>query len=300
MNSLDAQAGHVGIIEGDSMKITNSAGDGYEVGFAIPAAQSYTRHMYGSTTVLAIEDADRSPWRDDPARDTHPWRTFIGTTVFGGGRPVGLINFVSRKERAEPFDDSDRDFVRIVSSLVGAAFERIRVERELEAAAFIDPVTGVPNRSYFMDHLKRALAQVDRQGGKTTMLFLDLDAFKVVNDRLGHAAGDEVLRVIATRLRSVLREEDVLARIGGDEFAILQRTAQEEDATLNFAGRLVSAASEPIFVGGTMFTVGASVGIASYPRDATGAESLLNAADRAMYAAKAEGKGRARLFSSLV
>ena len=162
--------------------------------------------------------------------------------------------------------------------------------RDLAAQARQDALTGLPNRAAFTSALEFAITDPQRQ---LALLFLDLDDFKVVNDRLGHAAGDELLRVVATRLTSSTRPDDLCARLGGDEFAVLLQDAVDTAATV--AQRLVGSVGAPISVGGRITHVGASVGLAYATAD-TSAERLVQQADIAMYAAKAKGKNRVQAF----
>jgi diguanylate cyclase (GGDEF)-like protein len=168
---------------------------------------------------------------------------------------------------------------------------RQAVEQELQELAFHDPLTGLANRILFYDRVGHALQTHARDGHRFAVFFLDLDGFKQVNDRLGHSAGDAVLREVAERLRGCLRDSDTVARFGGDEFAVIvERLADVADVHVT-AQRIVRAIGRPIPVGGTTATVTASVGIAlNRPGDT--ADDILREADVAMYAAKATGKCR--------
>ncbi len=168
---------------------------------------------------------------------------------------------------------------------------------QLEHQALHDPLTGLSNRRLFADRLDHALA---RRASEVSVLFCDLDDFKLVNDRLGHDAGDELLRLVASRLSSCVRPGDTVARLGGDEFAILLDAAGDAMPT---ADRVLAAVQQPASVGGRTVPVSISVGVAHHPpipqsggRDVvTAAAALLRSADTAMYAAKGAGKGRAVL-----
>lgn len=169
---------------------------------------------------------------------------------------------------------------------------RVRQEAELAKLAHTDQLTGLPNRTLFSDRLKTMLAHGRRTGQRLGVLFLDLDGFKAVNDRAGHAAGDEALRVVAQRLKRVLRENDTLARWGGDEFIVLLADIQQR-ANAEFVGdKLLETMQWPISVGGQRFRIGASIGIALAPAHGETPDALINAADKAMYRAKSEGRHR--------
>ncbi|GJD41493.1 MULTISPECIES: diguanylate cyclase domain-containing protein [Methylobacterium] len=166
------------------------------------------------------------------------------------------------------------------------------LEERLEQLASFDPLTGLPNRSQFSQRLQSALDRSSGTGESVALFYMDLDNFKGINDTMGHAAGDSVLRVCAARLRAELRQDDFVARLGGDEFTAIL-TADESELP-ELAQRLVSAVGAPIPHGGQEFRVGLSVGIARAPRDGTSPDVLLSAADRALYRAKAAGRNTFR------
>lgn len=158
-----------------------------------------------------------------------------------------------------------------------------------------DPLTDLPNRAMFMNWLTYGLAQAERINGKSAVLFLDLDGFKPVNDRLGHSAGDRVLCEVAQRFKHSSRTGDMIARIGGDEFAVFIPTVSNESDPAELAHRLIEAMRQPIVADGSVVYVGVSIGAAMYPRNGKTPESLIAAADQAMYRAKREG-GRKLAF----
>jgi diguanylate cyclase (GGDEF)-like protein/PAS domain S-box-containing protein len=161
-----------------------------------------------------------------------------------------------------------------------------------------DALTGLPNRRLLLEHLRRGIASVRRYGGGLALHLLDLDGFKRANDRLGHAGGDEVLRQTAARIRELIREEDLLARFGGDEFALVQGHVRDPQAMAALAQRVIEALSRPFVVGRQQIRLGVSIGIACRTdRDGT-PEQLLEQADRALYRAKGEGRGRLRFFAA--
>jgi diguanylate cyclase (GGDEF)-like protein/PAS domain S-box-containing protein len=173
------------------------------------------------------------------------------------------------------------------------------LEQQLAYQAFHDPLTDLPNRALFADRLQHALARAQRHHGLLAVLCIDLDDFKVVNDSLGHEAGDELLRVVAARLHASLRAGDTAARFGGDEFTVLLEDLMHPEETEVVAARLVAALAAPVTVREREFVISASVGIAlSYDGDLP-AEELLRRADVAMYRAKSAGKGRCELFTAL-
>jgi diguanylate cyclase (GGDEF)-like protein/PAS domain S-box-containing protein len=185
-------------------------------------------------------------------------------------------------------DDDATAFVRAVASILGTALVRLRGQERMRQEALHDPLTGLANRTLLRDRLEHAVARSAREGTETGVLFVDLDEFKRVNDRFGHAAGDRVLTEIGERLLHAVRPADTVARLGGDEFVVVCEAIDEATA-LALGQRLVAAIRKPLGVAGEL---SASIGIA-LGRD--GADSLLACADAAVYAAKAAGRGRVEL-----
>jgi diguanylate cyclase (GGDEF)-like protein len=186
---------------------------------------------------------------------------------------------------------------RIILRSIRYAIERKRSESRLNYLASYDSLTGVPNRQYFQDHLDRVTRHATRYGRKLGVLFLDLDRFKIVNDTLGHKAGDRVLQVVVARLRSVIRSDDLLARLGGDEFAVLIEDVNGPLELESAATNILKAFEEPFEVDGRAFSITASVGITVYPSDNRDPLALLNNADIAMYQAKDLGRNNFKFFT---
>jgi diguanylate cyclase (GGDEF)-like protein/PAS domain S-box-containing protein len=174
--------------------------------------------------------------------------------------------------------------------------DRRSLERTLNRQAFHDSLTGLANRALFVDRVAHALDRADRQAGPVAVLFLDLDDFKMVNDSLGHPAGDQLLVAVAERLKASSRPGDTVARFGGDEFALLLESGQMPEAAHAVAGRVADALKVPIRIGTEDVTVRASIGIALGQPPIDRPESLLRDADLAMYMAKHNGKGRFEMF----
>ncbi|HLH65463.1 MAG TPA: diguanylate cyclase [Solirubrobacteraceae bacterium] len=172
--------------------------------------------------------------------------------------------------------------------------ERRRTEQQLTHLAYHDPLTGLPNRALLRRQLELAVARARRAGGAVALMFVDLDEFKTVNDSLGHAAGDQLLTAVAARLRSVLRDTDVLARQGGDEFLVVLSDLGEDAAAVaeRVGAKLLRSLREPFEIAGTSVRTSASVGASIYPDDAADLDALLRHADGAMYRSKAAGGGR--------
>ncbi|QID17316.1 EAL domain-containing protein [Nitrogeniibacter mangrovi] len=174
---------------------------------------------------------------------------------------------------------------------------RRRYEHELEFRATHDVLTGLPNRNLLKDRLAQAIHHAQRSGHRVPVAFVDLDNFKLVNDSLGHPAGDELLRTIAARLTETLRCDDTVARYGGDEFVLVLGEQDDVQATLSTLERIRAAIAQPLRIGAHRLHVGCSIGVALYPDDGDSVDLLLSHADAAMYQAKTQGKGCARFYS---
>jgi diguanylate cyclase (GGDEF)-like protein/PAS domain S-box-containing protein len=170
--------------------------------------------------------------------------------------------------------------------------ERRTLEERLRHLAYHDSLTGLPNRTLFMDRVARSLARLARSDHRVAILFLDLDDFKDINDRLGHRIGDELLAYVGKELEACLRPSDSAARLGGDEFGVLLDDLKDPEDAASVARRIFEQLSAPLAVRGHEIHVAASAGIAVGDRAAQSADALLHAADEAMYKAKAQGKNR--------
>lgn len=168
--------------------------------------------------------------------------------------------------------------------------------QELDHLAHHDPLTGLPNRLLFDDRFAHAIEQAARQQERCLLMFLDLDGFKGVNDTMGHAVGDELLRIVSERLKGTLRQSDSLARLGGDEFVILAGSADSDHAA-TLAQKILDTLRTPITLSDETITISGSIGIAMFPDHGTDRHLLMRAADIAMYAAKAAGRNRYHFYS---
>ena len=175
--------------------------------------------------------------------------------------------------------------------------ERQRFEQELRHQAMHDPLTGLPNRVLLMDRIDHAIELARRRDHELTLLFIDLDRFKIVNDSLGHAAGDELLRVVTRRIGSCVRSGDTFARLGGDEFVLLLPNPMPADALATLTNRLARVVAKPVLVSNRQVSVTCSLGYSVYPHDGADAITLLKHADAAMYGAKEDGGNRVRRYT---
>ncbi|WP_312017248.1 EAL domain-containing protein [Bradyrhizobium sp. AUGA SZCCT0176] len=178
------------------------------------------------------------------------------------------------------------------------ADEKAMAEERIEHLATHDGLTDLPNRTMFSQLLNHSVKVAERQQRPFALLFIDLDRFKIINDSLGHEAGDALLVEMAKRLRGGLRANDVVARLGGDEFVILLNEVAEQQHAATVAHHLLSIISEPLELGGHECRVTASIGVAIFPKDGNDERDLMKNADSAMYLAKQEGKNHVRHFSN--
>ena len=174
---------------------------------------------------------------------------------------------------------------------------RINAEAELEFQAYHDPLTGLPNRALFSDRLNQALARARRYREPIAVLYADLDHLKRVNDTLGHSIGDVLLQQAATRIRSAMRQEDTVARFGGDEFVVLLSHIRDAAVAARVAEKLVARMSEPMSAGGHTLRVTTSVGVSVWPIDGEDGETLIKNADNALYQSKEQGRNCYRMFT---
>ena len=189
--------------------------------------------------------------------------------------------------------DPDTGQVLNYIGLFSDATDMRRQQERMRYLAHHDMLTDLPNRYLLMDRLQIAIARAQRHGGMLALAFIDLDGFKPINDRYGHATGDQALSEVGRRLKQMLREEDTVARLGGDEFAILFSDQTERQTVSHMVDRLLQELSAPYRIDAHEFEMSASIGVALYPSYAQTADQLLLAADLAMYNAKNQGRNRA-------
>jgi diguanylate cyclase (GGDEF)-like protein/PAS domain S-box-containing protein len=175
--------------------------------------------------------------------------------------------------------------------------ERVKNELHLKHLATHDPLTLLPNRSLFYEHLNQALRRARRNKGRLAVFFLDLDGFKFVNDLLGHAKGDELLKEVAARFSNALRSSDIVARLGGDEFAFVCENISNPENAATIAKKILISISKSFHMEGQEISISGSIGISLYPEDSDEARDLLRYADAAMYRVKGQGKQHYQFFS---
>jgi len=208
--------------------------------------------------------------------------------------PGGSIRWLQCRGRVRGVDGRP---VQMTGACQDVTTQRQAAEA-LSKLALHDPLTALPNRTLFMDRLGQALCRLDRRDRVLAVLFVDLDRFKAINDRLGHAAGDEVLMAVGGRLREVLRPDDTVARLGGDEFVVLCEDLDDDRAALRVAERVLAALDRPVACGDQEVVSSASIGIAVTRRSDATPDALLRDADMAMYRAKETGRHRIEVFDN--
>jgi diguanylate cyclase (GGDEF)-like protein/PAS domain S-box-containing protein len=245
-----------------------------------------------ASEVLGRSGVDLFPHLRDEQITAMLRRVFEGETVSSpdvhyfvpATRRSGWVSTVYR-----PHHDEAGKIVGVIG-LIRNITQRKEAEQQIEYQAYHDALTGLANRRLFQEHLSLALALAQRRNSRVAVLFLDLDHFKIINDSLGHTVGDELLRVVAKRLKAAVREGDTVARVGGDEFTIVLQELHNGDAAAVVAQKVLRTLADPIEVGEQRLYVTASIGITLSPDDGEDAETLLKNADSAMYRAKSEGR----------
>lgn len=207
---------------------------------------------------------------------------------------------IAARQEAEREADEAKQARREIEQATAALRTEMAISHSIQSRlsflASHDPLTGLPNRTFFNEHLAFAMDEARRFDRHLALLYLDLDNFKDVNDTLGHAVGDSLLREVAGRIERHLRRNDIVARIGGDEFVVLQMDTQDCVQASDLANRLISALSQPFDVHNQRIFVGVSIGITFFPNDTTDLELLHRNADLAMYRAKSDGRNRCQFF----
>jgi len=255
-------------------------------------------NLLANGEVVSIADWDDDPRIADYAELKDPEiRSSMVVPISGPREQFGIL--AANSSEPSHFTDEDGHFLVSAANVLANAIERNRADESLRHRLHHDPLTDLPNRQLFVERLTSAIGVLQDAGGNCAVLFLDIDHFKLINDGIGHHAGDEILREVAPRLSSGLRRGDTVARFGGDEFGIVLKSVEGEDDAREIADRLLDSMSEPIMFGGIENFITASVGIAIYRAgidEIKGAEDLIQEADAAMYRAKEMGRAQAQVF----
>ncbi|MDX1582597.1 MAG: EAL domain-containing protein, partial [Thermoanaerobaculia bacterium] len=248
-------------------------------------------------------------WRQTRSERTSWILLSITFGIFGIAEIVNFLLEIGWMAVSTPADHPDSIAIlgAFLQGMVGLAMVIRLLDDERQAALFAasqvehmayhDDLTGLPNRSLFFDRLIMALSQAERRERELAVLFIDLDHFKNINDSLGHAVGDALLRVTADRIQSLVRREDTVARFGGDEFVVLMPDISSED-TAKIATKMITAIRRPLEAYEHEMVVTCSIGVSVYPADSTDAGTLVRNADTAMYRAKERGRNRYELYNA--
>ncbi len=218
---------------------------------------------------------------------------FLNISIALSGVFVLIKYFISEKDK-----NADERLKKEHDILLLRTKELKKANSKLKTLAHCDILTGLYNRALFNDRLSQSIEKSKRNNRELALLFIDLDRFKQINDSLGHALGDRVLKKVSARLSNMIRKKDSLARFGGDEFTILMENIKEKDNAALLAEKILTAFSEPIYIDDHTFYVTCSIGISLYPQDTTEMDKLLMYADTAMYKAKDEGKNNFQFYDA--
>ncbi len=233
-------------------------------------------------------------WTDVVARLDNSDKLLVVKKPFEAIEVLQCANALTRKWQNERIV---RRQVETLEQAVDARTEGLETaNKQLRHLATHDALTGLPNRVLMDDRLSQSIVVADRQGQTFAVLLVDLDRFKLVNDSLGHRAGDELLKEVSQRLKSVVRDVDTVARLGGDEFVLIIAPSPERDAAQEVAKRIIDVLQPSVRIAGIEIHTSPSIGVAFYPGDATTLETLLAHADAAMYFAKQRGRNNFQFF----
>ncbi len=286
-------------LRGDSIVPLGSIGSpAVEIGTPIPLEKTMSKYAIESGDVWPVDDLSAFVYPNEAAN--REWGSIVVVPLEINGTTYGTFALGSLSSRARAFTKDDRHYMSLVSSLLAFGLQRAQQQRDLDALAFFDQLTGLPNRTLLSDSLDLLIDDAHRYRASYAVHYVDLDMFKHINDTYGHAAGDAVLRLVAARMKECVRAGDVVSRVGGDEFVILQRLTNGRSDAEVLAERIVKAIGEPFVVDGVAHEIGASVGISvrvasddSYAGSEQNVASVMLAfADEALYFAKRQGRNR--------
>jgi diguanylate cyclase (GGDEF)-like protein len=285
------------------------------------ALRTISRHDGDGVVMEAVADLEKDAIEQRVRHEQRPFlyiplpthqvfgtiRQAMASPLRGESELLGSIVIANRLTEATTFTTEDLKLLETLANQSAIALENgqleqslaelSRLKEQLRYQAYHDPLTNLGNRSLFVERVDERLARATA-GKVPVVLFLDLDDFKVVNDTLGHAAGDRLLAAAADRIRSCVRSDDVAARLGGDEFAVLIEDKPDLGRAIGVANRIIEALRLPFQIESQEMSVTASIGIAAAKSEMTVADELLRNADVAMYIAKANGKGRSAVFEA--
>ncbi len=285
----------------DPSHLIRVAGRGYSDDVApfmkwVRAGDGAVGRAYAEGRLVVIEDYAHSPDRLAVLGD-EGLEAAMSAPVEENGRTIGALT-VATHRKGRTYSATEQQMLVSIAGHASVALTNARTANSMEHLAFHDLLTGLPNRALFVDRVTRALARSGRTPQTAAVLFADLDNLKEINDSLGHAAGDQLLTMVARRLQEALRPSDTAARFGGDEFAVLLEDIGSHEQVIRTCERIMASLRAPLDIRGTTIEPSASIGIAMSGRYAGDAERLLRHADLAMYEAKADGKGTYAVYDA--
>jgi len=300
----DEELAHVLVVDDDKnmRKLLRLAleRDGYQVTTACDGVQALSLYRHESPDVVLMDP-------EMPELDGFEACAQLRKLPGGDETPVMMITGLNDESSVDKaFESGASEYITkpfnwaVLRNRVRRLISERSAEKRVAYMAFNDALTGLPNRTLFQERLEMGLRQARRTRSELACMFLDLDGFKMVNDTLGHDIGDELLKCVAERLVTCLRESDTVARVGGDEFTAVLSNVSSRRQVERAAERVIEALREPIHLANRDLVIGASVGIAMYPEDGSDVQTLLRSADMAMYEAKDEGRNHVRFYSHAV
>ncbi len=298
---LASEASQVLEMDGSERVLVMRGGCGWGEAAPVASFPCSTAHLEGYALMEAnqpvvVEDFSReNRFAPSPLVAEQRMVSAACVAIPGKLRPFGVLGVYRRQRRF--FEREDLLFLQSLANILAVAIERQEADREIKQLAYYDTLTGLPNRTLLADRLDQAISRARREGHEVGVMFLDLDRFKSVNDTLGHASGDELLRVTARRLRESVRQSDTVARLGGDEFVVVLPELNHEEGVAGVAQKMLRDLAHPVMFGEHEVIATASIGIAVYPHDGADAGTLLRHADIAMYQSKERGKNTYQFFS---
>ncbi len=274
-------------------------GNDETISFVNPAFMSITNHSYDFYQGMTLHELfehlgiERMKQRELMAGMTHMDQVNWSTDISISAQERGPIHMTLRIESFDSEDTHNNGFFVVLSDIT----RRKQLEFELETLAYIDKLTKLPNRRYFMDRLTEAVKEAEVFGSGLAVFFLDLDNFKLINDSLGHEIGDFVLTEAAWRIQDALRSDDIVCRLGGDEFTVMIRGVNKKEELAKIANSIIQEFNKPIDCNDRELRISTSIGIVQFPANGHDEKELIKNADTAMYSAKHAGKNAFRFFT---
>ena len=262
-----------------------------------PDTEALCTHVIRSGHTLLLTPDRQLPPTAPPLTAAPSPRYWLGVPLHTQAGVLGALVLQSYSDEAR-YGDRDTELLQFVSTQVASAIERTQMRKRLQHMAQYDQLTHLPNRQLFLDRLRSALSRAQRDQTLLSLLFVDLDRFKQVNDTLGHAMGDLLLQRVAQRLLECVRASDTVARLGGDEFVLLVESGHAAEDATAVAEKVLTAFIHPFDLDGNQVRMWPSIGISLYPNHGCDESVLLSHADAAMYQSKKNGGNQVRVASA--